>query len=617
VEVTAAELVDVLVEPLEEAVPVGLSIQYSATGVFSDGSTVPLDSEVTWISSDPAIATISQQGLADAIEQGETTISARFEDLEGEGSLAVTPAVITELEVSAEKATLFEGERMPYTATAVLSDGNAVDVTRFVYWSVEPESLAGISNGLLTSGLLRARAEGSGSVIASLDEESARSSDSLMASGSKELTVLAVSLESIEIDDSGIEEMYPGETADWSAQGFLTNGDETDVTETATWISSDPDIVTVEVVDGAAELVAVGNVDSSIEVSISAIIDGVSDTETVTVLPLEIVDIEIYPGAPDLLAIGATQQFIAIAELSNGRPRNVTEDVDWLAVDDESDETVAQFSSSTNGLALGVSEGIAAIQVTTQQGDTYSGPLLAVGEKQLDALIVVPDELTMPEDSEWPFVARAQYSDGSSADVTNLVQWLSSDDDAVEISNKKDEWGLAEAEDDDESAIITADWQDEGLSATADVQTTDECASDDDFDDRPVNIEVIPGPIHFITVGETYQMIGIGTFREEDDDDDDRETCTQSTTTQDGHWHSSDEDIVDVEHNKKGSGRITGVAVGAAQIDNEWKSVNGYTTVIVTEEAGEIESCELAANEQPESLQIVPGYAKARGQLRR
>ena len=102
------------------------------------------------------------------------------------------------------------------------------------------------------------------------------------------------------------------------------------------------------------------------------------------------------PGAPDLLAIGATQQFIAIAELSNGRPRNVTEDVDWLAVDDESDETVAQFSSSTNGLALGVSEGIAAIQVTTQQGDTYAGPLLAVGEKQLYALIVVPDERTMP-----------------------------------------------------------------------------------------------------------------------------------------------------------------------------------------------------------------------------
>jgi len=40
--------------------------------------------------------------------------------------------------------------------------------------------------------------------------------------------------------------------------------------------------------------------------------------------------------------------------------------------------------------------------------------------------------------------------------------------------------------------------------------------------------------------------------------------------------------IADIEHNKKGAGRVTGIDLGTAVIDNEWKKETGETTAVVT-----------------------------------
>jgi len=52
--------------------------QFTATGTYSDGTTVDLTSEVTWASSDTTIATIDATGLATGILNGNTNITATF-----------------------------------------------------------------------------------------------------------------------------------------------------------------------------------------------------------------------------------------------------------------------------------------------------------------------------------------------------------------------------------------------------------------------------------------------------------------------------------------------------------------------------------------------------------
>ena len=51
--------------------------QFSATGIYSDGTTQLITNQVTWTSSKPAIATVDfMTGLAHAVAAGDTTITA-------------------------------------------------------------------------------------------------------------------------------------------------------------------------------------------------------------------------------------------------------------------------------------------------------------------------------------------------------------------------------------------------------------------------------------------------------------------------------------------------------------------------------------------------------------
>jgi trimeric autotransporter adhesin len=78
--VTPATLVSIAVTPNGASIPGRTNQQFTATGTYTDGSTLNLTSAVTWTSSDPSIATISNaagsNGLAAGDTVGQTSISA-------------------------------------------------------------------------------------------------------------------------------------------------------------------------------------------------------------------------------------------------------------------------------------------------------------------------------------------------------------------------------------------------------------------------------------------------------------------------------------------------------------------------------------------------------------
>lgn len=77
---SAATLQSIAIAPGAPDVPAGADRPFAAIGTFSDASTADLTEQVTWSSSNPLVATISNaagtRGLADAVGAGATTIGA-------------------------------------------------------------------------------------------------------------------------------------------------------------------------------------------------------------------------------------------------------------------------------------------------------------------------------------------------------------------------------------------------------------------------------------------------------------------------------------------------------------------------------------------------------------
>ena len=86
----SATLNSISLVPANTTLSTGTTCQFTATGSYSDGSTRNLTSQVTWMSSNTAVASINAAGLATALASGSTTISAALAALSGSTQLTVT-----------------------------------------------------------------------------------------------------------------------------------------------------------------------------------------------------------------------------------------------------------------------------------------------------------------------------------------------------------------------------------------------------------------------------------------------------------------------------------------------------------------------------------------------
>ena len=138
---------------------VGASEQFLATATFSDGSTAPVTSQVTWASSNPAVASIfsisalttvgTANGLATGISTGTTGITATIGGVTSSAanltvvaasplvSIAVSPASPPALEV---------GGTQWFTAIGTYANGSSADITTQVTWASSNTAVATISS---------------------------------------------------------------------------------------------------------------------------------------------------------------------------------------------------------------------------------------------------------------------------------------------------------------------------------------------------------------------------------------------------------------------------------------------------------------------------------------
>jgi 6-phosphogluconolactonase (cycloisomerase 2 family) len=170
--VTPAVLVSIAVTPANASIANNTTQQLTATGTYSDSSTQNLTTQVTWVPTTGAIATVSNaagsQGLALALNPGNVTVTAALGTIVGTTGLTVTGAALVSITVTPATATLRIGATQQFIATGTYTDLTTQVITTLVTWNSGTLATATISNAAGSNGLATGLATGTTLITAAL-----------------------------------------------------------------------------------------------------------------------------------------------------------------------------------------------------------------------------------------------------------------------------------------------------------------------------------------------------------------------------------------------------------------------------------------------------------------
>jgi hypothetical protein len=166
------------ITPTNPSIPSGNSQQFTATNVFSNGTTQQVTTPVIWSSLNPAVATISNSppvisGLATGVGTGTATIDVTSDLRSASTTLTVTPPVLVSIAVGPPNLSVALGTRVGFGATATLTDGTTQNVTASATWISSNTAVATISNVTGSQGVSSAVATGTTTITATLGTLSA------------------------------------------------------------------------------------------------------------------------------------------------------------------------------------------------------------------------------------------------------------------------------------------------------------------------------------------------------------------------------------------------------------------------------------------------------------
>jgi 6-phosphogluconolactonase len=143
----------ILISPLNPAVPLGKTLQFTATETLGNGSSMDVTTSVTWISSNPGVATIGAAGLAKSLSVGPTLIQAALGSLAASTTLTVDPAALVSLAVTPSNPSFAVGLNVQLFAVGTFTDDSVKDLTTAVMWSSTDTGVAtvGAGTGVVTT----------------------------------------------------------------------------------------------------------------------------------------------------------------------------------------------------------------------------------------------------------------------------------------------------------------------------------------------------------------------------------------------------------------------------------------------------------------------------------
>jgi trimeric autotransporter adhesin len=145
--VTGVALKSIAISPTNPSTFVGDGLFLSATGTYTDGTTMDLTSEVTWASSNTTVAVINSGPIVEALAAGTTTLTATLGKKVGTTALTVAVPVLQSISITPGSTGLTVGMAASFTATGNYSDGSSPDITSTVNWSTSVANVVSFALG--------------------------------------------------------------------------------------------------------------------------------------------------------------------------------------------------------------------------------------------------------------------------------------------------------------------------------------------------------------------------------------------------------------------------------------------------------------------------------------
>ncbi|EPW1047447.1 TPA: Ig-like domain-containing protein [Vibrio parahaemolyticus] len=511
-EVTDTIITSLAVAPVSETVAKGLEQQFTATAYLSDGIhsiDVTNDPAISW-TTDNAAVSVSASGLAKGEAVGSANVIATGTTPEGatlsdSGVLNVTAATVKKLQVTPPNDTTPIGLNKQFTATAILTDNSTQPVTdnALISWSSSDPTIATITTGLASgNGLATGAATGSVTIKA----QGTVGSESFEGTATLDVTSavpVANSLEITPVDPS----IAKGTDQQFTAQYTLTDGTPVDVTNdpATSWTSDDTSIATITSSLASGNGLAHGAETGMVTITAGGTYSGVDleATTLLTVTAAEIASIEVTPN-PAEIAKGRTQQFTATATMTDGAPQDITTDsgTSWVSTN----TTTANISTSgaDMGKASGDEVGITLIKATNSGMTGEAG--LTVTNAVLEAIIVTPDPLNIgvgPTNSG-DLIATGVYSDGTTPDITDQVDWVSSDMDIATVNSDGTNNGLVTGVVAGSTTATASRLNTEGVNISSNVVTVNVARALVNITIDPENVTLDPKETVSLTAWGTY-----------------------------------------------------------------------------------------------------------------
>ena len=243
--------------------------------------------------------------------------------------------------------------------------------------------------------------------------------------------------------------LLKGNVLQMTATGIANDGTRSDITNSVVWKSTQPGVAAISVT-GALTAAGVGSAQATAQ------LQGVTGGTSVTVSPAVVVSIAVTPDQSSL-PVGESEQLSASGTFTDGTVQDLTQSATWTS----SGDAIA----GVNATGATIANGVGTATINASYSNLTGVALVTVTPAAPLSLNIVPSSLSMPLGSSRQLQAIATFSNGSTQDMTGLVQWNSSQPNIANISNG----GLLVAQQTGASTISATG---NSLTATADASVT-------------------------------------------------------------------------------------------------------------------------------------------------
>jgi trimeric autotransporter adhesin len=404
-EIKSAELVSISLNT-PSSIPLGVSPGITATGVYTDGSTKEITSQISWTVT--GTATVDLKGNIITSGVGTSTITATIGGVSISSSVTIKSAELVAITVSPAIEFLAKGTTTSLKANGVYTDGTNRDITKEVFWSADASKLS-VENASGNQGKVKANNIGIATVSATLGDRM----------GAAVLTITQAELVSISL---GVPKTIPdGTSTSFSAIGTYTDGSTKDISKDVTWTSSGKATINNGFLD-AGKVYTSGEESTTIQASLN----GITSSSVLTVSSPEITSLALSQSSLEL-AKGISSKLTVEAFLTNQKRVDVSSSVTWISDsngDGVNDSTVVAVSNQASDKGTITTNSVGKANVTASLSGKSSTITITVKQAELVSISVTPANPSIAKGLTQQFTATGFYTDNSSADLTTSVSWM-------------------------------------------------------------------------------------------------------------------------------------------------------------------------------------------------